>query len=354
MSRILCTIVAFCVLSEANAIANSDQDFSSLVHQGSLQYQTGAYAAAEASFAAALRAVEPGHDGDRAEVLVKLGHVYSSEDKLSNAEQAYRESLAIYKRFKAETEVAMVLRHLAGVYALERRDDDAMRVLQQALKWARTNHNVRLEIEVLNIIGVVYYRQGKNKSAANYFNQALAMSSEAGISPDLSELLNNLGNVYQSEHKYTEAEAFLKRALSHTESELGLSHPDLTFTLYSLGYLYTSMRRYSDAEDQFRRALALLEPKPDEFQTRIARVLHAFAVLYAKTGRKEESDAALERAAIIARANLTQHADLEGIMKDYAASLKNHGRAGDAEQILSELRQARGAAALVVASPAQF
>jgi tetratricopeptide (TPR) repeat protein len=171
---------------------------------------------------------------------------------------------------------------------------------------------------------------------------------------NLGEFLNNLGNVYQAEHRYGEAESSLKQALKYIEAELGASHPELIFTLSSLGGLYTATARYADAEQQYQRALAILEPFGSDFDTRIARLLHALGVMYVKAGRKEEADAALARATEIARRNLGQHSDMISIIDDYATVLKNQGKSKQAEELRTETKRARAAADLVTSVPPTF
>jgi tetratricopeptide (TPR) repeat protein len=208
---------------------------------------------------------------------------------------------------------------------------------------------------VLNIIGVVYYRQGKNTKAVNSFNEALRIASDGGIPALLAEqLFNNLGNAYQAQKKYPEAEALLKRALQTIERRVGPAHPDATYTMSSLGYLYTATGRYGEAEEQYRRALTILESRGGEFETRIARILHAISAMYAKSGRKAEAEASLERAAEIARRHVNEHLDMASIIEDYSTSLQEHGHAQEASELLAEVRRARLAATLIAIPQRRF
>jgi tetratricopeptide (TPR) repeat protein len=204
------------------------------------------------------------------------------------------------------------------------------------------------------MIGVVYYRQRKIKKAENYFTEALNLASNSEQPADLAELWNNLGNIYRDKHKYTEAEALLKRALSRVEEEAGLVHPVLTFTLSSLGELYTSTGRYAEAEAQYQRALKILQSNSSTFDTQIARLLHALSASYGKAGRKPEADATLAQAATIARRNLSQHVEMAPILEDYSALLKNHGQSKEAEQLLAEVKLARSSAGLVIRAHQEF
>ena len=354
MVRIVYCVVMICGLLSANAAADRKLDYTQLFEQGRTEYLNGKFAAAAVSLNSALRAIDRSDQAGRASVLAMLGDVYTSEDELSKADQAYRESLALYEKLDNKKQIAHLLRDIAAVYSLQRHDDEALRLLQKALKLTKPIHDAGLEAEVLNIMGVVYYRQHNNGRAENFFKQALDVTSKSQVSTDVGELLNNLGNVYQAEHKYGEAESLLKQALKYVEDELGASHPELIFTLSSLGGLYTATARYSDAEQQYQRALAILEPGGSDFDTRIARLLHALGVMYVKAGRKEEADAALARATDIARRNLSQHADMVSIIDDYAAVLKDQGKSGKAAELRAETRRARATADLVTTVPPTF
>src|SRR5262245_7303171 len=154
-------VVCFALMA-VNAFADDNPEYSKFLQQGRDEIRSGLFAAAETSFLNALRALEPNDQRERALTLTALGNVYANEDELLKAEKAYTEALTIYKRFADERDIALLLRHVAAVYSLERRDDDALRLLQQALKLTKANHDADIEVEVLNITGVVYYRQGKN------------------------------------------------------------------------------------------------------------------------------------------------------------------------------------------------
>jgi tetratricopeptide (TPR) repeat protein len=355
MLRIYCALFVCLIAVQTNAATENNLDYLNLKTQGRSEYQNGAYAAAEKSYIAALKTLERSDYQERAETLAELGNVYTNEDKLSKAEQAYVDSLALYKQLPNKREMATTLRHLGALYSLQRRDDDALRALEQALKLTRVNPDKNLTADVLNIIGVVYYRQGKNTKAANSFNEAVKIAYGGGIPAFLAEqLLNNLGNVYQAQRKYPEAEALLKRALQLIESEVGPSHPDATYTLSSLAFLYAATKRYADAEEQYQRALAILEPRHEEFETRIARVLHALGAMYAKEGRKLEAETALARAAELARRHVSEHVDMASIIEDYSASLQKHGHSKEASELLAEVRRARLASSLVTIPRSAF
>jgi tetratricopeptide (TPR) repeat protein len=320
------------------------------------EYRSGHFSGAEKLLLAALSTIEKTDPAERAATLIGLGDVYLNEDEMSKAERAYSESAAIYRRLSDKSRTALALRNLGILYSRERRDDEALRALRQALQLARVDsaEHVDLMVGVLNGMGMAYFLQGNNSKAENLFKQALKMVSDSGVSFDTSEPLNNLGAVYLAKHQFQKAEDFLQQALKITEMSAGPFHPDLTFTLTALGALYAETERYAAAEEQYQRALTILEPDELALETRIARVLYGLSAVYIKAGRKDEGENALLRAAAIARNNLSQSADMAAILEDYSAMLRKQGKTEDAEELRVEARRARVSNGLVTSAHNPF
>jgi len=318
MLRTICCVMLCCGLALANT------DYLNLMKQARAEYLNGHYAAAETALIAALRTLERSDRANRAITLAQLGDVYAAKDELSKAERAYGESLALYRELGNTRDTALLLRHLGAIYSLQRRDEDALRVLRQALKLTKTESAQIITPDVLNSIGAVYYRRGDHGKAEKYFRNALQVA--------------------------TTSEDFLNRAVKLIEQDVGPSHPDLTFTLASLGVLYTTTQRYAEAENQYRRALKILESDKAVFDTRIARLLHELSVMYARSGRKSEAEETLASAAVLARRNLSGHADMVDIIDDYSAALKHQGKSKEAEELRVEARRARVVAGLVISA----
>src|SRR5262249_10145908 len=139
MARVIFGVVLWGVLATNYAIAQQDGEYADLTQRARAEYASGQLAAAGAAFINLLRSIPQPEVQHRAGTLLQLGTVYMEQDKLSKAEQAYSESLRIYRRLSDKNNVVLVLRHLAALYASQRRGDDALKVLQQALKIAKAN-----------------------------------------------------------------------------------------------------------------------------------------------------------------------------------------------------------------------
>jgi tetratricopeptide (TPR) repeat protein len=349
--------IALCLVLTRHADAEAQsQDSMRLIQEGRREYLEGQYANAEKLFLNALRVLDRNDENQRALVLAELGDTYLSLDSLFESERAYTASLAIYRRLaktndeQAGDGFAIVLRNLGAVYSLERRDADALRVFREALTLMERKgpRYAAAKAQVLNGIGIVYYRQGKNNKAEEFFNKALEAVSGSDIAFDSSEILNNLGTVYHAKGNFQKAEDFLLRALQIAENRFGYAHPELIFTLSELALFCSDAKRYTEAEGYLQRALKILRPRGPQFDTRVARLLHALGAMYIKAGRPDDAELALVEAAAIARRNLGEHPDLAPIVEAYSAVLKKHGRTKEAEDLRVEAKQARVRSAVVI------
>jgi len=81
---------------------------------------------------------------------------------------------------------------------------------------------------------------------------------EKAVSPEHTETLaaiNNLGDLYRSQGKLTEAEEMLKRALDGHEKALGPEHTETLGTINSLASLYLDQGKLEEPEEMFQRIL---------------------------------------------------------------------------------------------------
>jgi tetratricopeptide (TPR) repeat protein len=123
------------------------------------QHYAGHFAQAEALLRDALEeSRRDGKNTETAETLNHLGDVYLSEDRFTDAEGAYNEAVSLYKQSSsAEIGAVVGLRGLGVAFSFEGRDQQALSVLNQALRNAKTNFksDTRLTAEILNSLGMI-------------------------------------------------------------------------------------------------------------------------------------------------------------------------------------------------------
>jgi tetratricopeptide (TPR) repeat protein len=281
-----------------------------------------------------------------------LGTLYQSEERLNEAEQAYRNALSIFRRIPDKNyDTAVVLRNLGSVYSLDRRDSEAFKVLHEASKLIKKDTPIEQELsaQILNCLGLVYFRQGKFGRAETLLAQAIGIQSVTDdLDLDDAQILTNLGSIYERQHKYGKAEESYKRSLEIAERRLGPLHPDLTVTLGNLGILYTEMRRYSEAKDQYRRSLTILEQTRPTLDGRIVWTLHWLSKTYIQEGNQSSAESVLAQAVGIARRDPAPNPELPLLLDAYADTLKSLGKLQEALTLHAEARRTRAAMALTV------
>lgn len=336
-------------LGQAN-FEDTQSSYREPLREGRAEYAAGRFESADKLLAEALKRLPQGDEAERAKILANLGAVYSRLEQFSKAEKAYSESLSIEKRLGDRNNCALMLHNLGMLYSIQGRDDDALRHLQQAqelIKFSPTADS-QVAAQLLNGIGVIYYRRKNNGKAETYFNQALKTVSSSGIKFDTAGILNNLGAVYVEQHKYRQAEATLQRVLAIREAEVGPSHPDLIPTLNTTAVVYAKTGRFAQAEDLYHRALAILEPQSSSFAPAIAQTLHGLSAIYRRANRTVESDVALEQAARIAQHNLDKEPEMAAIVDEYSEMLRTRGKTKEAEELHGQASRARIIGGLVI------
>ena len=120
----------------------------------------------------------------------------------------------------------------------ERRYEDAERELEEAYLLRPRDQRV------LNLLGLVYFKQEKLEKAEEVYRKLAAES------PDAPTLFHNLGLIHFKLNRLEEAEAAFPKAL-----ELSGNNPKINFYL---GNIYERLQRFQDAIYQYRQAGANL------------------------------------------------------------------------------------------------
>jgi len=340
-------LLLLCLVWSRTPVAS--QTPTNLRELGQREYRAGHYVEAESYFRTSLESALLA-DVDRAGILSDLGAVLLDEERLSEAKEALTKSLAILKRKEEKQATAVVLQHLGAVYSIERHDEEAIALLNRALKAAQTPPTrSELTAQIFNCLGIAYFRQGRVKKAEQLFQQGLqALATPEAYEAHAGSLLNNLGAVYTQQRKYPLAEELLTKSLRLTIAELGPVHPAVTDTLDGLGVVYARVGRYAEAEAQFQRSVAILEQSGlSKSDTRVARSLKGLADTYIRADRKADAAIVLERAVLVARRNL-RHPDMINILDTYSRLLGDLGKPREAKEIRSEVQRARVMMAVTV------
>jgi len=134
------------------------------------------------------------------------------------------------------------------------------------------------------------YRQGHYGDAEKSIKAALKEAERFGPQdPRLATTLHNLGELYQVQGKYAEAEPLYKRSLAIREKVLGPEHPYVATSLNNLASLYDTQGRYAETEPLYKRSLAISEKALGPEHPNVAQGLENYAMLLRKTNREAEA-----------------------------------------------------------------
>jgi len=257
-------------------------------------------------------------DADKAGLLHNIGTIYSDTGLFAEAEQAYTESLGIYRTL-AEThpaayrsEVAMTLNNLGTLYADTNRLKEAEQAYTESLgiyrKLAETDPAAyRPDVATtLTNLGNLYYKTARFKEAEQAYTESLSIRRKlaemnpAAYRPDVATTLNNLGALYADTHRLKEAEQAYTESLSIrrtlAETQPAAYRPDVADILNNLGNLYSNTHRLTEAEQAYTEALSirrtLAETNPAAYRPDVAMTLNNLGILYKDTNRMADSEQA--------------------------------------------------------------
>lgn len=340
-----------------NAFAD---DHVQLRRAGLAEYEKGHYTQAEALIRKALNWAQ----GTKDEYAVALnysalGDISQAQTRFPEAEQAYRKAISILsgkpQHYRA---LAIVWRNLASSLTSQNRCDDASSALAEGQKLLAKNKvdDAQLNAEILNILGIIQYCQGKTNKAERSFIRA----AEVRFIPntltdvDLGEILNNLGYVYQAKREYTKAEDAYRQSLQVSENRFGSSHLRLAAPLANLASVYSEMGNYRVAEQNFQRSLAVLEqaeaPFNDPF---VMHTLYGLGKMYIREHDEARSNEPLARAAQIAR-RLNVRGEMPealDVLDTYSRVLSHLSNSQEAERVQREAKRIRATLAFTVSVP---
>jgi tetratricopeptide (TPR) repeat protein len=340
------------VLREAIALApatggNADRLASALANLATVYRAEARYAEAVPLYERALKVRQADPETPALEfpkLRAKMALLAQDMGDLVNAEKTIREALSMLERRGAieSGEGANVLTDFAGILESEAKADAAEEPLQRALAIRERllgPQNPAIAV-ALSKLGQAYRLENRLAKAEQAYRQALAIERTQAPSPDLSETLNNLGNVLASQRRWKEAEALLREAIATWEKLLGPEHPSVAAGLGNLAALLQSRNRYDEAERLIERARQIDEKSLPPGHPRIGLDLNSAATLaFRRKQYAKAEDLCLASVAILEKALSAAHpqtglvlanlAEIYRMQKRWAESAQMYKRAVD-------------------------
>jgi len=300
-------------------------------------------------------------------LLNQLGGVYGDTQRIEQAEEALKASLALRKARtegspdKINGDIAIVYNNLGYAYSVSGRNMDAIQAHTSALEirkqLAERNPDVYeafLGYSYVNL-GAAFNEEGRYEESVEIMKSARDIFEKLAVSkPDPNEAYLticciNLGCAYTQLDMIAQAEDSLSIAretlLKLVENNPGAYEPRLAFTYYRFGNLYAKAAQYAQAEENYNHAVKLYKrivSRSSAFESELVKCYHSMGELFIDTKRLDEASNALNSAI--------------NLYEKYTANPAFAEKAMEAQQLLASLSAARlapgiGASTDAAASP---
>lgn len=191
-----------------------------------------------------------------------LGYFRQARDRASSLRESVRITLT---QFGAPLEPAEVMRpyevealqHMAGVFMMKARYEEALDTMRDALAITRTLGLPLHQCLLIRDMGKALLKQGFFTRALSRFERSLEMAREIGSLKSEAEALNLISEVYTLQGM---GETALRYQISSVETFQKMGHrADTAAGLAVLSRIYHSMSMFAESSSAAQRALAIAE-----------------------------------------------------------------------------------------------
>ena len=277
----------------------------------------------------------------RSELLFIVGKVYLNLGVLPEARSMIEQGLAARRELYPADHVK-IADGLSMLGALEREENNlaaASELLEQALEIYRGVDEPSMgKAFVYRFLGVTRESQGRYDEAEALMRRAVTIHEALGEQhlKEKASLLTDLGKLLRELGKYDEAEARYLEALALKRRILG-EHPETAGTLGQLGDLNRDRGTFEEAEAYYRESLALAERFLDDGSTTKAVLIHNFGWFLHQQGELDEAEQRYARALDLYRKNLgDRHSVVARGLNTMAFLRHEQGRFQEAETLYRE------------------
>ncbi len=198
--------------------------------------------------------------------------------------------------------------------------------------------------------GVGEYLNRHYQEADKLLHKALDAAQKMNDDYAVALAYSTLGDVYQVEERFTEAEQAYSKGLSIVAGHRERSHA-AAIMWRNLATVFTAETRYKEAEDYFQRSLAIVEQTATPLDERLLmQALLGLSQIYIQQNEEMRAELLLRRAVEIARRNVRQidiPVSIE-VLETYSKVLKVLSKPLEADRLQAEAQRIRASNAFTV------
>ncbi len=179
-----------------------------------------------------------------------------------------KEALNIVSSKNDETEMTEILIRISGIYNVQRKHEDAIKVIMQGITLAKKNKNNIQLARLYNGLAAQYQTTGDFEQSIKYFYDSMSKYELLNDTPQIVALIRNTALAYESVKDYNKSKQLLFKALKL--SELCKDSSMLGYSYGSLGSLYQNTLQFDSALMFNTKQIAYLSKSKDKDNLAIA------------------------------------------------------------------------------------
>ncbi len=265
---------------------------------------------------------------------------------------AFVQALDLRRTRRERDRADRVTQFMIGMFKVsdpsEARGNDirAREILDKASKDIDTGlaQDPQLQAQMMQIMGNVYESLGLYQESETLLRRAVEIRQRT-LGPRNVETLksmSDLGYVLNSNSKYSEAEKWSRETVDGRKEKLGPEHADTLASESQLALIFNNESHYAEAEKLHREVLDISRRKFGEQDPLTMKVMKSLAIDLAYEGKFDESEKVFRDVlASDLRALGPEHPKVLGDMNNLAATLQHEQKWDEAEKLYLDGLQAK-------------
>ncbi len=264
--------------------------------------------------------------------LNDMASLYSKMGNYTKAESLYLEALGDYENV-LEEQNPNYLTSLNNLIKLYCDQDDYANCGQSK------NDIDNLTWEQLNKNGNKAFTKGNYNEAVAWLKKAIIVAKNDSVDfyYKYAQSFYNLGLVYRSQVKYSNAEQLFYKAIDISLDKFGKQHPIYATSIQALAGIYQLIGEYNTSELLYFEALSIYKENLDDRHPKYANLLNDIAVLYAIQGKYNKAEEYYNNAASVLK--FENEKDYAIVLTNLASLYLFQGKSSLAEPLLKQAAQ---------------
>ncbi len=194
---------------------------------------------------------------NQALTLANFGILNVSEGKLVEAEDAFNESLSIYKKIEDDVGIANISFNLANLYKDSERFEQAENYYKTALSNFKQRDDFKRMADTHAAMGGLYQAMQQNIKAQSHFETSLEINTNNNYDESLPDIYKNLAILAEENGDVEKAQAYIARA--NGVDPTAVQDNKVADELGKQAIINRKQRNFIKAEEQHKQAITIYQ-----------------------------------------------------------------------------------------------